>query len=428
MASLTHNTSDQLSHTPHPYDNLETAYVHQLAAYGGLGNPVSGSLYHHELMADVFRFIKLIYFLAMKSLHILLSILGLGILVSCKKSGYETRDGSVYYKDYLLREADYASFEVLNNVFAKDKKHAYYRGISLTDADGTSFRALNDHYGKDKTLVFYCDNYLDFKLFETSRKDKIIRMYTADATSFEVIESEYAKDKDQCYNKDTGFAVNDLASFQPLDYGYGKDNVTGYCDLKPIPGSHGPSFTVLSAYYSKDSQHVYYTSRAADGLPLLGIHRLTLATPDSFTVVGLYYATDQVHAFYKDHCLPAADPASFRQWDANEINYARDSTHIYFQEKRIAEADKASFHLLTDFYAQDAKAVFYKHTPLPASDLTSFTVLELGYAKDANRVYYEGKLLKKADPASFALVGNDADRDAADKYYSYKDGQRIKPQ
>ncbi|QMW07027.1 DKNYY domain-containing protein [Spirosoma foliorum] len=365
----------------------------------------------------------------MKSLHILLSILGLGFLISCKKSGYETRDGSVYYKDYLLREADYASFEVLNDLFAKDKKHAYYRGISLTDADGASFLALNDHYGKDKTMVFYCDNYLDFKLFETKRKDKISRIYNADASTFEVLESsEYAKDKNRCYNKDIGFAVSDLASFQPLDYGYGKDNVTGYFNLKPIPGSHGRSFTVLSANYSKDKQHVYYTSRAADGPPFSDIHRIPLATPDSFTVIGMYYATDQVHAFYKDHCLPAAAPASFRQWNANEINYARDSTHIYFQEKLIMEADKASFHLLTDFYAQDANAVFYEHRPLSASDITTFTVLGLGYAKDANQVYYEGKLLKKADPVSFALVDNDADRDAADKYYSYKDGHRIKPE
>ena len=59
-------------------------------------------------MADFIKSIKLICFLAMKSLHILLSVLGLGLLVSRKKSGYETKDGSIYYKDYRLRGADYA--------------------------------------------------------------------------------------------------------------------------------------------------------------------------------------------------------------------------------------------------------------------------------------------------------------------------------
>jgi len=73
-------------------------------------------------MADFFNFIKLIYWLVMKLFHVLLSLLGLGILVSCKKSGYDTKDGSVYYKDYRLGEADYASFQVLNDVFGKDKK------------------------------------------------------------------------------------------------------------------------------------------------------------------------------------------------------------------------------------------------------------------------------------------------------------------
>lgn len=166
--------------------------------------------------------------------------------------------------------------------------------------------------------------------------------------TFEVIDSDYAKDRFRCYNKETGFVVNDVASFKPLDYRFGRDNETGYVDLKPIPGSNGRSFSVLSANYAKDNQHVYYTSRDVDGPPASDIHILKLAVPDSFTVIGMYHATDQAHAFYKDNLLPSADPASFRQWGDSEIDYARDSTHVYFQEKRIAEADIVTFRLLTD--------------------------------------------------------------------------------
>lgn len=373
-------------------------------------------------MTDVFRFIKLLYFLAMRSLHILLSLLGLGVLVSCKKSGYETKDGAVYYKDYRLSEADYASFQILNDMFAKDRKSVYYRGVTIIGADCASFSALNEHYGKDNTTAFYCDNYLDFKLFESRRKDRIIPILGAEARTFEVIELEYAKDRLRCYFKETGFAVKDVASFKPLDYPFGRDNEMGYFKLKPIPGSHGRFFTVLSAHYAKDDRHVYYSSEAADGK----IHLLKEAVPDSFSVIGMNYATDQVHAFYRNNLLPSADPVSFRQWDQYTIDYALDSTSIYFQDKRIEQADKATFRLLADDYAQDHKTAFYKNNPLISSHVTSFTVLQSGYAKDTERVYFEGKILTKADATSFALVDNDADRDAADRQYSYKEGKRIK--
>ena len=135
-------------------------------------------------MADIFKFIKLIYFLSMKSLHILLSILGLGMLIACKKSGYEKKSGSVYFKDYRLRSADYDTFEVLNDVFANDKNQGYYRGVAIVNSNGARFVALDDHYARDIVSVFYCDNYIDFKLFETKRKDIIERVIGADVGSF----------------------------------------------------------------------------------------------------------------------------------------------------------------------------------------------------------------------------------------------------
>lgn len=366
----------------------------------------------------------------MKLRHILFSILGLGILTACKKSGYEKKSGSVYFKDYLMRSADYDTFEPLNGVFAKDKNQGYYRGIPISDTDGANFIALDDYYAKDNALVFYCDNYIDFKLFETRRKDKIIRVTGADAGSFVAIANEnvyeYAKDKFRGYYKGVGFVVQDLASFEPLDYQFGKDKKTGYFDLKPIPGSDGPSFSVLSRNFATDNQHVYYASSLVDGPVPADVQVIKVADPTSFTVVGLYYAADKTHAFYKNKSLEAANPTSFSQWTESTTDYAADTTHVYFRDKLIAQADKASFNLLTDSYAQDKKTVFYGSEPLNGCDVTAFQVLESGYAKDGKRVYYEGKVLTGADPVSFALVDNESDRDAADKTHSYYNGRRVK--
>ena len=366
----------------------------------------------------------------MKPFHILLSLLGLGVLVACKKSGYQTKDGSVYYKDYRIRSADYKSFQTLNSVFARDKTGGYYRGNSLDSTAGASFSALNDHYAKDDATVFFCDNYLDFNLFSTTRKDKISRVVGADAASFEAIEGEYnyAKDKFRAYYEGVGFAVADVASFVPLDPRFGKDNQVSYFRMTPIPGSDGSSFAVLNRNFAKDKRAAYYYWNEGDR-PLngvtSGIRAIQNALPNSFTSVGLYYATDNSHAFYKDKLISEADPATFAQWDETEIDYARDSTRIYFQQYWIKSADRQTFSLLTDDYAQDSQTVFYQDHPLPNADRATFTVLAYGYAKDARTVYYEGKALPRADATSFAMVTNETDRDAADKTHAYAAGRRI---
>jgi DKNYY family len=363
----------------------------------------------------------------MKLLHILFSIIGLGLLASCKKAGYNTKNGTVYYKDYLMREADHASFEELNDVFAKDKKQGYYRGIPITGTDGANFKALDEHYATTQTSVFYCDNYLAFDLFNTRRKNKIDQVAHADAGSFEALKDEYAKDKSRAYFKGEGFAVTDVASFEPLDHMFARDTKSAYFFLKPIPGSEGRSFSVLSSHFAKDSRHVYCAWTISDGSSTPGIRVIEGADPTSFTPVSdFYYAIDKAHAYYEDKPLEAADPATFSQWDAYQTDYGRDSTHVYFEDKLIREAHKATFRLLTDRYTQDSLSIFYEDKPLKPVDLPSFAVLESGYAKDAKRVYYNGRVLSGAEPTSFALVGNSAERDAADKFNSYYQGKRVK--
>ena len=365
----------------------------------------------------------------MKLRHILISMLGLGILSACKKAGYEKKNDAVYFKDYLMRSADYATFETLNDVFGKDRQQGYYRGISLVDSDGASFVALDDYYAKDKGAVFFCDNYIDFKLFETTRKDKIVQVADADAGSFWLIPNTYtyAKDNRHVYYKGERFAVRDVASYEPLDYLFGRDKQVGYAHLKPISGSHGPSFTVVSQQFARDHQHVYYAWSLMDGPVEPGIGVINSADPASFATVGLYYATDKIHAFYKDKTLEAADPASFKQWAESYTNYATDTTHVYFEDELIRQADRASFSVLSDGYGRDKRSIFFASELLTGCDVATFQVLGHGYAKDSKRVYYRGKLLAGADPTSFALVSNESERDAADKKQSYAEGRRVKP-
>ncbi|GAB3937904.1 DKNYY domain-containing protein [Larkinella terrae] len=194
----------------------------------------------------------------MKFVSLLLSIFGLGALFSCKKTGYETKNGLVYFKDTAVREADPNSFETLNTVFGKDAKNAYYRGVVL-EAEAGSFVALDEHYAKDKSTVFYCDNALNGQTYFTTRNNVIRKIAGADAASFERLEYNYSKDKSRCYSDGIAFPVQDVATFQPLKGDYAKDKRVGYFRLTSIPNSDGNSFEPLSGTFSKDRNHVFYS-------------------------------------------------------------------------------------------------------------------------------------------------------------------------
>ncbi len=47
----------------------------------------------------------------------------------------------------LIRDADRATFKVIQGRFAQDKNHIYYRNIILEDADTATFSVISGRYG-----------------------------------------------------------------------------------------------------------------------------------------------------------------------------------------------------------------------------------------------------------------------------------------
>jgi hypothetical protein len=66
-------------------------------------------------------------------------------------AGYETGWGKIYYHPpghfkedvMILDEADYLTFQIIDNIYAKDKNHVYEQGEILPGADPKKFQSHN---------------------------------------------------------------------------------------------------------------------------------------------------------------------------------------------------------------------------------------------------------------------------------------------
>ncbi len=194
--------------------------------------------------------------------------------------------------------------------------------------------------------------------------------------------------------------IADKKTFELLEYGYARDGITAYFAGKKIPNSHGPSFSIINAYYSKDRHHIYYCDIYRDGT--------------------FYYTKKGLDV----KLLDGVDPNSFK---IINDQYFMDKTHVYRMRRRIEGADPQTFTLSKDGYAYDKRAVFYRGYELWSSDGPSFKYLGKGYARDKTYVYHKSLKVDGADAASFRLT-NVPEFDARDNNRKYKSGNTFTKQ
>jgi hypothetical protein len=60
-----------------------------------------------------------------------------------------------HYNVFRLKDANLFSFEVINDIYSKDKQNVYCRNCIITDADASTFEVIDDIYSKDKNHKYY---------------------------------------------------------------------------------------------------------------------------------------------------------------------------------------------------------------------------------------------------------------------------------
>lgn len=173
-----------------------------------------------------------------------------------------------------LEEADYKSFEVLeDDTFAKDKNNVYCNG-NVTKFDPESFEELSQNYFKSKDEIYYslntyyCENDGLFKKIDNVDSETFeIMSFFDDENNYKTLCSESAKDKNNFYY-----------------YGKKVDNV----DTEKLITLNS------SCFYFKDKNNVFYGDKIINDVDV-----------ETFKTVGFDHNNHDYFFIDKNNCYKA---------------------------------------------------------------------------------------------------------------------------
>jgi hypothetical protein len=191
-----------------------------------------------------------------------LPLLAISLLLASCHSGYEEKDGKIYYKwihggnwtreNTLVKEADAASFKTIMNStnlnLGKDKNHVFKDASILEYADPLTFEEIKEYYWKDKNHVY---------LLQFGGTD--CRIPNADPKTFLVVnDGLWAKDKNHVYYQFDQLNDVDPPIFIAIDENWGKDDRFYYYHNLRIDSLDYKTAEIISSYYIKDKNNVFF--------------------------------------------------------------------------------------------------------------------------------------------------------------------------
>ena len=228
----------------------------------------------------------------LKQLFILLTLVL--ALTSCH-SGYEEKDGKIYYKwihggnwtreNTLLKDADAETFEAIDN-------------------------NINVHLGKDKNYVFKDASKLEY----------------ADPNTFEQVKEYYWMDKNNVYllqfgGTDCRIKDADPKTFKVLkDYHWTHDRNNVFYKFDKLINVNPDKFVAIDEEWGKDDSFYYYHNLRVDSLDY-----------KTAEIVSPYYIKDQYRVFFQDTIVKDANPKTFKADGVG--SFGHDDKYMFDWEK-----------------------------------------------------------------------------------------------
>lgn len=264
-------------------------------------------------------------------------------------------------------DADAKTFEVFDDVVAKDKNHVFCWAVEVEFADAASFYRVADDLYKDKNHVF---------MFESHELN--------------IIEDADPETYARCYDK---------------KYGWAKDK-KGYFYMDKRVDVDVSTFEIVSEYNNSafDKDFVYYTKRYP-------IHKIAIRGKLTKVNDNLFYDDRQVFRFSWDngYCLdtlPFRNKKSFVVYDSGENTIFKVGGRLFWNKYEITDRlDVNSFEYPGGSYAKDRRMVYFVRNiqkdnvvDMPSADPATFKVVEGNLARDKQSVYYGLRTIYGADP------------------------------
>ena len=278
---------------------------------------------------------------------------------------------------------DPQTYEVINQLYSKDKNNIYYSDRKIIGVDLPTFQRIDEYiYSKDKNNIYF-------------RGKKISG---ADKDTFEKIdEYNYSKDKNNIYYNDKKIEGVDKNTFE-LTYDFG---------------------SVVNGYYSKDKNNVYYENKKLKGIDVKTFKKISRLV-DNFLI-------EDKNGFYIVEEDGSVAPIDSKEVDIENLsqlaiktNLYHDKDSMYFVKNhklvKIKDAPKVDpYNLSTynDKYINKYDVVYYLDTDegafkkLEKAESHQFSAYgDTEYAKGRKNVYFKGKVLTGADYATFDMKYN----------------------
>ena len=297
------------------------------------------------------------------------------------KNGIYNIDGD---SDNLVLEKlpyDPQTYEVINQLYSKDKNNIYYLNRKIIGADLPTFQIGSDGFSKDKNNI-----YLEGK-----------KILGVDRDTIKIIELPYIKDKNNVYYGNKKIEGADKNTFE-LTYDFG---------------------SVVNGYYSKDKNNVYYENKKLKGIDVKTFKKISRLV-DNFLI-------EDKNGFYiveKDGSIAPIDSKEVDIENLSQLaiktNLYHDKDSMYFVKNhklvKIKDAPKVDpYNLSTynDKYINKYNVVYYLDTDegafrkLEKAESHQFSAYgDTEYAKGRKNVYFKGKILADADYESFGMKYN----------------------
>ena len=297
------------------------------------------------------------------------------------KNGIYNIDGD---SDNLVLEKlpyDPQTYEVINQLYSKDKNNIYYLNRKIIGADLPTFQIGSDGFSKDKNNI-----YLEGK-----------KILGVDRDTIKIIELPYIKDKNNVYYGNKKIEGADKNTFE-LIYDFG---------------------SVVNRYYSKDKNNVYYENKKLKGIDVKTFKKISRLV-DNFLI-------EDKNGFYiveKDGSIAPIDSKEVDIENLSQLaiktNLYHDKDSMYFVKNhklvKIKDAPKVDpYNLSTynDKYINKYNVVYYLDTDegafrkLEKAESHQFSAYgDTEYAKGRKNVYFKGKILADADYESFGMKYN----------------------
>ncbi|WP_422359667.1 DKNYY domain-containing protein [Reichenbachiella sp.] len=178
-----------------------------------------------------------------------------------------SKDDKLFFYNYRPVKADYASFEILNNVCSKDKNNVYLHKedeLITSPIDVASVKVINDHYVADKDHLYSYSNWIE------DLDSALIKIPVKDLETLRIMEHNYLLVDDKVYHDNQLMPMADRATFKLWkDTYYGADKNYIYYSGQPIEGADLETFYVYDyPAYAKDKNNAYFDGKVLEGVDL----------------------------------------------------------------------------------------------------------------------------------------------------------------